>query len=256
MRCSSPEAVTPEEIVAYVDGDAPPRVVEHIRSCSSCAAEARRYARAQARLRQALHRFDCPTPQTLGEYNLGLVSAEDRVRIAAHVLECSACAEELRTLRAFLADEPPSTVGSGAAERLRRIVAALVTPRPGLAPVGLRGAVGAVGRTYEAEGISISISVTPGTRRGRYALVGLVLFGTGADYSSTREVVLAGPAAPSQPAQATPDQAIPARATPAQATPVDDFGNFAFDDLTPGIYQLELRLSDRSIVVEALRIGD
>src|SRR5512141_3070774 len=104
MRCSSPEAVTPEDIVAYVDGDAPPRVVEHIRSCPSCRAEARQYAQVQGRLHQALHRFDCPTPLALGEYNLGLVSAEDRTHIAAHVLECPACADELRALRAFLAD--------------------------------------------------------------------------------------------------------------------------------------------------------
>ena len=239
MRCSSPEAVTPEEIVAYVDGDAPSRVVEHIRSCASCAEEAHRYARTQARLRAALHRFDCPSPLALGEYNLGLVSAEDRTRIASHVLECPTCAEELRALRAFLADEPASAIG--VVGRLRRIVATLVTPRLGLAPAAVRGAGDAGTRTYEAEDATISLSVTPGTRRGRYALVGLVLFERTAGHSPIRaEAHLS-----SSTEESTTDSAE-----------VDELGNFGFDDLTPGVYQIEIRVSDRSIVVEALHIGD
>ncbi len=238
MRCSDPEAVTPEDIVAYVDGDAPLRVVEHIRSCASCTAEARRYSRTQALLKAALHRFDCPSPTALGEYNLGLVSVEDRTRIAAHILECPVCAEELRMLRAFLADEPASAVG--VAGQLRRIVASLITPRPGLAPVGVRGGTSGT-PTYEAEGLTISLNVSPGARRGRYALVGLVLF----------EAVGVEP-----PTQARAYLSSSGVDLPEDSAEVDDLGNFAFDDLASGEYQLELRLPDRSIVVETLSIGN
>ena len=88
---------------------------------------------------------------------------------------------------------------------------------------------------------TISLSVTPGTRRGRYALVGLVLFERTAGHSPIRaEAHLS-----SSTEESTTDSAE-----------VDELGNFGFDDLAPGVYQIEIRVSDRSIVVEALHIGD
>jgi hypothetical protein len=35
---------------------------------------------------------------------------------------------------------------------------------------------------------------------------------------------------------------------------VDDLGSFAFDDVAPGTYRLQLRLGDREVVVEGLNV--
>ncbi len=236
MHCSSPEAVTTDEIVAYVDGDAPPRVVEHIESCPSCKAEARRYARTQARLKAALHRFDCPSPQALGEYNLGLVSVEDRTRIAAHVLECPACADELGTLRAFLSDRAAKPEARGVIAGLRRIVATLATPSPTGAWAGLRGSAMGPSLTYLTEDLTISLNAVEGERPSLWSLLGLVVDPDGATLAAGGEAHLFGPSGESL------------------AATVDELGNFAFASLRSGRYRLEVSLADRVVVLEDVPI--
>ncbi len=239
MTCSRPGAVTPEDLVAYVDGEADTRVGEHLRQCEHCAALARDYARIQHQLQSALSRVDCPTTLALGEYQLGLASPEARQRVAAHVLECPRCADELEVLRAFLAEPAPEPAASpGVVEGLRRVVAMLLTPQPGLAYAGLRGAAEATTKTYRAGDLTISLSASLEARRGSRSLGGLVL----------REG-----AAPESIAGA-PVQLI-GEATGTHSSRVDDLGSFAFPDLAPGSYRLELRLGDRLVVVEDIPVG-
>src|SRR5262245_5458377 len=146
MSCVQPGAVTPEELIAYVDGEAPARVAEHVRRCRRCRAEVEQYAVVERRLGAALHRFDCPSPQRLGEMELGLLMPEERLAVAQHVADCARCTDELRTLRQFMAFEPAAE--PGLVERLRRLVAILVEPPPALALGALRGADDATSRTY------------------------------------------------------------------------------------------------------------
>jgi anti-sigma factor RsiW len=103
MSCTRPGAVTTADIVAYIDGEAGLAVVEHVRECAGCAAEARAAGRVQSRLRGALRRFDCPSAHSLGEYELGVLDAEQQRLLAAHVETCPECAGELRMLRTYLA---------------------------------------------------------------------------------------------------------------------------------------------------------
>jgi hypothetical protein len=61
-----------------------------------------------------LDRFDCPSPQVLGEYHLDRLAAEECIGIARHLLDCHYCAAELEVLRDYLATEPawsPDLVG-------------------------------------------------------------------------------------------------------------------------------------------------
>src|SRR5436309_1821070 len=169
---SHPGAVSPEEMLAYIDGEAPPRVVEHLRSCPDCMAAARGYARVQRRLQRSLQRFDCPSPQRLGDYELDILAPEERTAVAGHVVECPRCTDELRTLRDFLALEiaaPPI----GPLERARRLIAALVVPAPGAAHARLRGAADTATQTYRAGDVTISVHTGPGARRGRGSIEGL-----------------------------------------------------------------------------------
>jgi anti-sigma factor RsiW len=210
-----PGAVTREEILAYVDGDAPEHVAEHVRRCPACRAEAGRLAELQGRLRQALYRFDCPDPHALGEYALEILDPRQRAQVAAHVIACPHCTAELQTLRTFLAIEPEPP--AGLVERLRRVVATLVAPPTAPAYAGLRG------------------STARGTRR--LLLAGLVTRDRGGP-----ETVAGG-------------EATLASGDVSRRERIDDLGNFTFDAVAPGRYRLEVRLADQVLVIEELQVG-
>jgi hypothetical protein len=225
-----------EDLVAYVAGEAPPFVANHLRACPQCSADARDYARAERRLRLILDRVACPDPQRLGEYELGLLDGEERWTIAGHIAECRRCADELRALRGFLADDP--LPASSLAERARRIVAALLAPSPDLAYGGLRGAGETPTRTFRADDVTITIGPGPAARRGRASLDGLVIGDQGdVDQFAGREARL-----------------VPASGLPIVAL-VDDLGSFLIEDVPPGVYRLELDLSDRLIVVDEVPLN-
>src|SRR5215472_7763099 len=80
-------AISPNDLMAYIDGEASPEIVRRIADDPRLAMEAQGYALAQAALRQRLYRFDCPSSQMLGEYELGILVPEERLRIARHVVE-------------------------------------------------------------------------------------------------------------------------------------------------------------------------
>jgi anti-sigma factor RsiW len=234
MSCVQPGAITPEDLVAYVDGEAPARVAEHVRRCRRCRSEVERYALVERRLGAVLRRFDCPSPQRLGDMELGLLPPEERLTVAQHVAECTRCTDEVRTLRQFLAVEPAAE--PGLVERLRRIVAVLVEPPPGFALGALRGAADATSRTYLADGTTITVSVEPGLRHDRATLMGLVA-------REARPDVLAGLGA----------ELVGADGTVAGAQ-TDELGSFSFEDVVPGLYRLQLRLDDVVVVVEDLSV--
>jgi len=234
MSCVQPGAITPEELVAYADGDAPARVAEHVRRCRRCRSEVERYASVGRLLGAALRRLDCPSPHRLGEMELGLLPPEERLSVAQHVAACARCTDELRTLRAFLVAEPAEE--PGLVERLRRIVAVLVEPPPGFALGALRGAADATSRTYLADGTTITVSVEPGSRHDRATLMGLVA-------REVRPDLLAGLAA----------ELVGADGAVAEAR-TDELGSFSFEDVAPGLYRLQLRVDDSLVVVEDLRV--
>jgi hypothetical protein len=235
MSCLQPGSITPEELVAYVDGEAPARVAEHVRRCRRCRSEVERYASIGRQLGAALRRFDCPSSHRLGEMELGLLPPEERLVVAQHVADCPRCTDELRTLRGFLVVDPPAE--PGLVERLRRVVAGLVEPAPGLALGALRGASDLTSRTYRSDGTTITVSVEPGPRPGRATLLGLV----------ARE-------APSEPLAGLAVELVAADGALAQAQG-DDLGSFSFEDVSPGLYRLELRLDDQVLIAEDLIVA-
>ena len=181
-------------------------------------------------LSRSLYRFDCPEAHTLGEYVLEYLAPEQRTGIAAHVIECELCADEVSTLRAFLA--APTRLPESLAERARRRLATLFTASPGLA-YGLRGSAESTARIYAVD--DITITVLPGANTG--TLQGLVVSETlDSQDLAGREV----------------------RVVPNAGAPIvvllDDVGNFEASDLRPGAYALEIDLPDDVIVIEELRV--
>lgn len=185
----------------------------------------------ESSLRRLLYRFDCPESQVLGDYQLDLLDAEQRMTVAAHAAECDECTADLRTLRAFLATEP--AVSEPLGQRVRRIVATLFTPSPGLALGAVRGAADAAMRQYVAEDLTLSLA--PGSESG--SLIGLV---TGTEGIADLE--------------GCPVRLHGATGTLATAT-VDDLGNFEFEGIADGVYSLEIDLGDRIIAVQDLQVG-
>jgi hypothetical protein len=185
----------------------------------------------EQRLRQSLYRFDCPAAQTLGEYELNMLDPVERTRVAAHAVDCDDCRSELGELRAFLAE--PTKVAEPVLQRARRILATLVTPRPGLAYGGLRGTSDPTTRVYEAGDVTVTIG--PGSTTG--SVLGLVVAaGTPAAALDGRAVRLVNP--PVEPADAR----------------LDDLGNFEFEHVDAGIYSLEVDLPIGLVVIEELRV--
>ena len=198
------------------------------------------------RLTRALYRFDCPSPQTVGEYQLDLLPPDERTRIAAHLLDCPHCAVELQQFRAFLrgplVDGPAleqvlrETPQPSALGQLRRVVATLLRPTSELAYGGLRGTESGTGQTYRAGDLSITLGPGPRAQRGRGSLMGLV-------WSEAADAVLL----------AGQEVRLIGGAGAVSAT-VDELGNFAFDDLAPAAYHLELRLPDHVVVIEDVQV--
>lgn len=184
-------------------------------------------------LRRSLFRFDCPDAHKLGEYQLDLLEEAQRVQVAAHALECDECRAELQTLRGFLATaiEPPA--GASIPGQVRRIVATLFAPRPGLAYGGLRGGPDTSTRVFEAG----DVTVTLGPGQTNDSLFGLVVSGG-----------ISPEALEGREARLLPREGAPI------VTRIDDLGNFEFTDLSAGMYALELDLPDSVVVIEELRV--
>jgi hypothetical protein len=216
-------------------------------------AELNNVDRLEARLRGILYRFDCPAPQTLGEYRLGLVMASERADIERHLALCPHCRAELATLDQFLHDfsldvEQKPAPESGIGKAARTVIARLVEwgqgqaggiALPGLQPAyaGLRGE-GGLPRRYVAETISINLSVEPDPEAAdRRLLLGLVAPHEGelAAWEGTPVVLQQG------------GQTV-------MATQVDDLSNFALSGVAPGAYTLTLQ-GDPTIVLETVEVA-
>lgn len=234
--CISPGAVTSDDLIAHLDDNATELVDAHLQACASCRAEARSLAETQRSFRTVLRRFDCPCPQQIGEYELGLVDPEQRQQLAAHVVDCPRCTEELATMRAFLADRRDLEPRSSRSPFV--VIAELLAPRTQLAMAGFRGSEDDQDLAYRAGEVTITVGPGLGSRVGRWSVVGLILSESGElEADDAAEIQLT--------------QADDTVAT----TNVDDLGNFVFDDVRAGRYGLRLLLADRTIVVENVRIG-
>jgi hypothetical protein len=235
VKCINPGAIAPEAYIAYLDNEASPDLARHIAACPACAAIAAEYAATQRRLRQRLWRVTCPAPQELGEYELQLLAPAARTRIAAHIVACPRCEEEVRQLRNFMASENAEHIRP--VERLRRIVATLLAPPAPAAYAGLRGARAGGPLTYQAAGLTVTLDLEPAPRDGGVNVTGLLW------QDDAGAETLTGQTA-----------ALVAADDTVRSTPVDEFGNFSFDAVAIGAYRLEVVVGDRLVTIEGLRI--
>jgi anti-sigma factor RsiW len=241
-----PPELTDRDLLAYLDGEADPQVAEHLERCPHCRQRAARLAHLQGHLTAQLYRLVCPPPQELGEYHLGLLAADRAAAVAYHLAECPHCTREIAQLQDYLADLSPALDLSQVERvvgRVRVLVARLLAAgdeagwpgQPSLAPAlpGLRGAE-AGPLIYQADGLQVLIQIQEDVQQpGRKTILGLV---TGLDNPHQLEVHVW--------------QAGQRIAT----APVDELGNFALSNVTPGSYELILSGPEVEIHIQALDI--
>jgi hypothetical protein len=246
MICSQAPQLTETELLMALDGEASAEVTRHIDQCPACQDRLLQLRTLQDRLASRLFRADCPSSLDVGDYHLGLLPAAQALAVERHLTACPWCSGESTVLAEFLADSRQAAridllapVRQGVKVLVARLSSPLTTDgllgQPSLAPAfaGLRGtAEGPL--LYEADGVQVMADVVDdSTHPGRKSIFGLV---TGA--------------VPLGAFQAYLWQA----ATHCTTTPVDDFGNFAIDNLAPGDYSLVLSGPELEIHLEDLPV--
>ena len=245
MTCEFPPELDDYRILTYLDGEAGSGVADHLKVCPHCRAKAARLQRMEGYLAAAAYRRSCPTPDELGEYQLGLLKRKRAAGITAHleVDRCPHCAREMAQLRSFLGELAPASEPSllkGAVEQVRVVVAGLLGGAPGPFPAlqpapaaaGLRGDNAAT-RIFAAEEVEIIVGVQSDTEApDRLVLLGLITGVDSVGYS----------------VHVWQDGRLIA------AAPVDEGGNFIVSDLIPAGYELVLSGPGREIYIEELKI--
>lgn len=135
--CISPEEIEGWELEAYLHGDAPARVIQHVARCSACRARVNDQQGFHRRLQRALARADCPAADTLLQRRWGQLPLGRARVIDAHLASCAACRAEYA---AFSGPEPgPVQQMLAAAGQRLSVLTAIFQPALAPAPV-LRGA--------------------------------------------------------------------------------------------------------------------
>ncbi len=210
----------------------------------------------ERKLRATLYRAFCPDSAELGEYHLGLLHADRRREMRAHLKECPHCSHELEQLRSFLetvsADlEPGTRAGTRRDESLlRRLIARLIPPditAAGWAPAlaGVRGDAGGILK-FDTEGYHILLDIeADADRPDRRSILGLL--------TGDEPAVSGGTHTPGV-NTAFAARLYQAGSLVAQAN-VDEFGNFAINTVLPGDYALILSSEQVEIRIEHMTLS-
>lgn len=201
-----------------------------------------------------LHRFDCPPLDLLRDYTLAMLEAPAADQIATHLDWCPRCREEVTTIKAALETEAVTVEKREASrpglltqikdvfEDMRVTVATLVTPlAPSAAGVGLRGtsAHEPMSLLYEANDDAINLLVD----RASDSITPTV---------TVDGQLFSGAALAAGEAMATLTAVDMTR--PPIHREIDITGNFTFQQLTPGDYQLRIKTADQQIVVPLVQL--
>ena len=93
-------ALSEEELmsVAYDDDILSADQRTHLEQCTICQQQLAMYTTTNALLSSKLYRTLCPSAVNLNYYCLGVVSEEERMQIANHLLDCPSCADGSKPL--------------------------------------------------------------------------------------------------------------------------------------------------------------
>lgn len=225
--------------MAYVDGEADERVVNHIRRCAFCAEKAEAYRRIQEILGAVLYRASCPTSETLGDFYLNVLPPGQKLVVAKHLRECPHCARELEEYSIT----SPEGISLGVMEHLKETItgvieALLIPPRP--QPAAVRGRT-AHQRFYRADDLNILIGFQPSAGR-RGTLSGVII----------PRWVWSGDLAQRLTSLAGTQIGLFRQDEPMGNEHVNELGYFVFEDIPPGEYDLTFDWQGKMILVSKI----
>jgi hypothetical protein len=183
-----------------------------------------------------LYRALCPAPTELGEYELKMLSSEASRAVEEHLKTCPHCRQELVMLRNYL-DELSPDLEFNLVERVKVWFARLLPNLDGSSggmnlALGLRGEAGEV-RTYQAGEALITLEVqTDPDHPERKAMLGLV---TGVEPVGMTVFLWK-------------------EGEKLAETALDELGNFIFQGLDEGAYELILSSSDLEIHIQDMGV--
>jgi anti-sigma factor RsiW len=235
-KCIEPSQIKEGDLMAYVEGEADGRVRDHVGRCPACAGKVAQLRRTNQALLTLMYRASCPLSEVLGQYQLDLLSPDERLKVAAHVRTCPHCSRELDELRTRK-DDLTHAVLQVIQGAVRVVEAALVTP-PRLRPVGVRGRgreARAEQRAFHGAGLDVLVGFQPvATHKREGTLVGAVV---------QAEAVAGGRAWLFQEGE-KPTFSL-----------VDELGTFTFEEIRPGEYDLALEVGDEALLMREVVVG-
>jgi anti-sigma factor RsiW len=225
--------------MAYVDGEADERVVNHIRRCAFCAEKAEAYRRMQEILGAALYRASCPLPETLGDFYLNVLPPGQKLVMAKHLRECPHCARELEEYSITSPEDISLGVMEHLKEAITSVIEALLIP-PRLQPAAVRGRT-AHQRFYRADDLNILLTFQPSASR-RGTLTGVIIpRGAWSGDLAQRLASLAGT-----------QIGLFRQGEPMGSERVNELGHFVFEGILPGEYDLTFDWQGQMILISKL----
>ncbi len=255
MDCSHASAPTGEELLQFAleEDTLPAEKRAHLEQCATCQQRLAAYIRLDDALVARFYRRFCPSGMQISLYCEDLLPADERVRIANHILDCPLCAIEVADTRRFMQDAP--IVAAGAVSpfsAMRRVVGVLTKQQAQLVTRGEGGNVreNAWPRQYRADGIDLSLHLSRASS-GEQILLGIL---TSANSTESVEM-FEGARAELYVGSFIADIEQQSVQEPMQRTQVDDLGNLVFNAVPSGDYVLVIHLPDQDVVFEQITIG-
>jgi len=109
MDCHTPPPLTDEALSLVLDGIEDSATRRHLAQCPACAARLAAMQRLEAFVGKRLGRFECPSPQRLGDYHAGMLPVDAAEAVRQHLDICPRCQDELEMLVQFLNLPPEVT---------------------------------------------------------------------------------------------------------------------------------------------------
>lgn len=255
-NCLSSMAPSDEELLRHALDEEPLPIgaMGHLEHCSICQQRLTSYKQANEFLLVQLYRHQCPSATSLNYYCADLLSDDERMHTASHILECPLCASEVADIRSVLNnfDPFPEPEESPVRRFVQHLIATLIPLQPQLV---MRGESALPAQTvwprqYRAGTVSVSLHLSRGSL-GDAVLLGLFsATGPEENIESLEEVpVVLYRVQDSE--QGDPEHRDE---TLFMSTHVDDLGSVAFKGVPVGEYSMVVRMPDCEVVIEGLTI--
>lgn len=94
-ECSLPPPLSETDLLDAWEGEAGRELQDHLAGCAFCAERVARLKNTEAALRHRFYRLDCPSSETLSDYQSGWLAGDALRRVEQHLGSCPLCRAEV-----------------------------------------------------------------------------------------------------------------------------------------------------------------